>query len=163
MSFEKHIRHWFDLDITLRDAALDPQNRATRRMIANACIGMDVNDAYYSVRELRCALAWLHEGDEDGRAKLLTILPNAGCDDFQRCIYFCLAGRGIVEMLDDLEWLEDILEARGRVSGELRRMKTPAMPLVKPYMADAPDGPVVDGERPFTQGPSWYMDPRLEA
>src|SRR3546814_5250384 len=43
----------FDLDVTLRDAALDDQNRPTRRMLANAAIGMHVEDAYYSVRELR--------------------------------------------------------------------------------------------------------------
>ena len=47
----------FDLDITLRDAALDEQNRPTRRMIANAAIGMHVEDAYYSVRELREAVS----------------------------------------------------------------------------------------------------------
>lgn len=35
-------RDRFDLDITLRDAALDAENRPTRRMIANASIGMDV-------------------------------------------------------------------------------------------------------------------------
>jgi hypothetical protein len=36
----------FDLDVTLRDAALDEQNRPTRRMIANAAIGMHVEDAF---------------------------------------------------------------------------------------------------------------------
>ena len=46
----------FDLDVTLRDAALDEQNRPTRRMIANAAIGMHVEDAFYSVRELREAV-----------------------------------------------------------------------------------------------------------
>lgn len=38
-------RDCFDLDITLRDAALDPEVRPTRRMIANAAIGMHVEDA----------------------------------------------------------------------------------------------------------------------
>ena len=32
-------RERFDLDITLRDAALDSENRPTRRMIANSSIG----------------------------------------------------------------------------------------------------------------------------
>ena len=49
-------RERFDLDITLRDAALDSEIRPTRRMIANASIGMHVEDAYYSVRELREAV-----------------------------------------------------------------------------------------------------------
>ena len=45
-----------DLDITLRDASLDPGNRPTRRMIAAAAIGMEVDDAYFSTRALRRAV-----------------------------------------------------------------------------------------------------------
>src|SRR3546814_4674915 len=83
----------FDLDVTLRDAALDDQNRPTRRMLANAAIGMHVEDAYYSVRELREAMSWVHEGETGGKRKLASILSTPAGDDFQRCIYFCLAGR----------------------------------------------------------------------
>src|SRR3546814_6219757 len=91
----------FDLDVTLRDAALDDQNRPTRRMLANAAIGMHVEDAYYSVRELREAMSWVHEGETGGKRKLASILSNPAGDDFQRCIYFCLAGRGIVERSEE--------------------------------------------------------------
>ena len=42
----------FDLDVTLRDAALDPNCRPTKRMLANASIGVEPFDAYYSAREL---------------------------------------------------------------------------------------------------------------
>ena len=154
-------RDRFDLDITLRDAALDAENRPTRRMIANASIGMDVEDAYYSVRELRQAVAWVHEGEPSGKAKLTAILANDGADDFQRCVYFCLAGRGVVAMLDDLEWLEDLLERRGRVAGELKRRKGSRMPLTNPYVADSPDGPMVKLDADFEQGPSWWADPAL--
>ena len=58
----------FDLDVTLRDAALDDQNRPTRRMLANAAIGMHVEDAYYSVRELR----------EGGGFALIGLPPSTG-------------------------------------------------------------------------------------
>ena len=153
----------FDLDVTLRDAALDDQNRPTRRMLANAAIGMHVEDAYYSVRELREAVSWVHEGVSAGKLKLAEILGNDGADDFQRCIYFCLAGRGIVEMLDDLMWLEELLEARGRVAGSIHRRKIRARPLVSPYVADEPDGPVVASTENFRQGRSWWADPGLTA
>lgn len=156
-------RDRFDFDITLRDAALDAENRPTRRMIANASLGIDVEDAYYSVRELREAVSWVHEGEPSGKAKLAGILANDGADDFQRCIYFCLAGRGVVAMLDDLEWLEDLLERRGRVAGEQKRLKGSRMPLVNPYVADAPDGPMVKLDVDFEQGPSWSADPTLTA
>lgn len=154
-------RHCFDLDITLRDAALDPETCPTRRMIANAAIGMHVEDAYYSARELREAVSWVHEGVPGGKAKLAGILANPGADDYQRCLYFCVAGRGIIGMLDDLMWLEDLLERRGRVAGENHRLKARAMPLVSPYVADAPDGPLVELHGDFVQGPSWWADPSL--
>ena len=157
------IRHLFDLDITLRDAALDMENRPTRRMIANAAIGMHVEDAYYSVGELREAVSWIHEGEQGGKRKLASILSSPAGDGFQRCIYFCLAGRGVVEMIDDLMWLEELLEARGRIAGEMRRRKLKARALVRPYVADEPDGPVGSMSEDFQQGQSWWADPGLSA
>lgn len=154
-------RDRFDLDIAMRDAALDPEVRPSRRMIANAAIGMHVEDAYYSARELREAVDWVHEGVPGGKAKLASILANTQGDDYQRCLYFCLAGRGVVGMLDDLMWLEDLLERRGLVAGENHRLKVRAMPLVSPYVADAPDGPLVEMSADFAQGPSWWADPAL--
>jgi hypothetical protein len=151
----------FDLDVTLRDASLDPEERPTRRMIAAAAIGMEVEDAYYSVRELRETVYWVHEGEIGGKARLAAILSNDGTDDFQRCVYYALAGRGVVEMLDDLMWLEDLLERRGRVAGKLLRARIRTMPLVDPYVAKEPDGPVGEVPADFTQGPSWYLDPSI--
>ena len=56
--------HGFDLDIALADAACDPAVSPERRAIANLCIGMDGDDAYYSMRELREAMLLVFEGDE---------------------------------------------------------------------------------------------------
>ena len=67
-STARYLDH-FDLDVTLRDAAIDEQNRPTRRMIANAAIGMHIEDAFYSVRELREAVSWIHEGEPGGKRK----------------------------------------------------------------------------------------------
>ena len=148
----------FDLDLTLRDASLDPANRPTRRMLAAAAIGTEVEDAYYATLELREAVQWVHEGEPGSKLKLLMILGNQ-CDDYQRCLYFILAGRGVIQMLDDLMWLEDLLEARGRVAGKLMNRRAPVMPQVRPYVATEPDGPLVVVTREFQQGPSWYLDP----
>ncbi|MBA3895820.1 MAG: hypothetical protein H0X36_01495 [Sphingomonadaceae bacterium] len=154
------IGKYFDTDIVLRDASVDPHNRPTRRMIANAAIGVEVDDAYYSLRELREAVAWVHEGDPRGKPKLKRMLANE-CDDYQRCLYYALAGRGIVQMLDDLEWLEEILEARARIVGVVRRTTGRSMPLVAPYVSAEPDGILPAPEGDFRQGPSWYLDPSL--
>lgn len=148
----------FDCDVVLRDAALDEANRPTRRMIANASLAMHLEDAYYSVRELREAVIWVHEGAAGGKRKLTSLLSNPDGDDFQRCIYFCLAGRCVVEMIEDLLWLEHLLEARGRVGGAMYRGQRRLRALVSPYVADAPDGPVVAAVEDFRQGPSWWAD-----
>ena len=150
----------FDLDLTLRDASLDPANRATRRMLAAAAIGTEVNDGYYAAVELRETVQWVHEGEPGAKLKLSMILGNQ-CDDYQRCLYFILAGRGIVQMLDDLMWLEELLEARGRVAGKLFKRRSPVMPQVRPYVASEPDGPLVAVNRQFQQGASRYLDSEL--
>lgn len=40
-------------------------------------------------------------------------------------------------------------------------MKARRMPLTNPYVADAPDGPLVKLDGDFEQGPSWWADPSL--
>ena len=94
----------FDLDAVLTELSVDLDIRVTRRMLAGACIGSNPEDAYLSARELRESLEWIHEGKNEGKVKLTTILSTA-CDDFQRCLYYCVAGKGVVTMLDDLVWL----------------------------------------------------------
>lgn len=150
----------FDLDMQLREASVDEKNRPTRRMIANACIGVEAFDAYYSVRELTEILKDIFEGRARAKSKLTRILSTQ-CDDFQRCIYYCLAGRGIIQMLDDLDWLLAMLAARAVVSGECFRRAEPPIAPVNPYVAAQPDGPVVAADAVFEEGPSWYLDPGL--
>src|SRR3546814_13592270 len=99
--------------------------------------------SYYSVRELREAMSWVHEGETGGKRKLASILSNTAGDDFQRCIHFCLAGRGLVEMLDDLMWLEELLETHGRVAGSIPRRQIRGRPLVAPSVTDEPQGTCV--------------------
>lgn len=150
----------FDLDITLRDAAVDDINRPTRRMLANACIGVDAFDAYYAVLELFEALQSVHEGDAGAKAKLVRIL-SARCDDFQRCLYYSLAGRGVIQMLDDLEWLLAILRARTKISATLLRSGDAVRSGHPPYVSAEPDGPVASADADFELGASWFLDPAL--
>jgi hypothetical protein len=114
----------FDLDIALRDASCDPDRLPVHRAIAALCIGMDVDDAFYSVRELREAVTLVLNDAVGGREKFVRILANR-CDDFQRALYYVLAGRGVVAMLEALDWLSGLLVARGRVAGSLSRRRIP--------------------------------------
>ena len=99
-----------------------------------------------------------HEGRAEGKGRLASILSNPRADDFQRTIYFCLAGRGVAEMLDDLLWLEGLLERRGRVAGQMMRAKVRLIPLLNPYVAAEPDGPLVENNGDFAQGSSWWAE-----
>lgn len=147
----------FDLDIALRDAGCDPELLPQQRVVANLCLGMEIDDAYLSVRELAQAVEWVHHGVPEGRAKLAAILSNA-CDDFQRAIYYALAGRGIVEMLDTLAWLAALLKARGKMAAQLSRRRIARRDLVSPYVAAEPDGPLVSADSGFSLGAAWSAD-----
>ncbi len=150
----------FDLDVTLRDAELDPNCRPTKRMLANASIGVEPFDAYYSARELYETLQGVFQGLPNAKARLTQIL-SCHCDDYQRCLYYALAGRGVVQMLDDLEWLFELLGPRCQMSGHLLRSGQHPAPMVNPYVSSEPDGPVPARNADFTEGPSWYLDPGL--
>jgi hypothetical protein len=80
---------------TLRDASVDPLVTPTRRSLANASIGIEAFDAYYSARELYEALQGVFQGTPGAKNKLTQVL-SCQCDDYQRCLYYTLAGRGIV-------------------------------------------------------------------
>ncbi|MGF7155980.1 hypothetical protein [Novosphingobium gossypii] len=150
----------FDLDIQLRDEALNEQNIPARRMVANASIGVDPLDGYYSARELREALSEVFEGAPGAKKRLAGILSTQ-CDDYQRCLYYALAGRGIVQMLETLDWLVEILASRAVISADMRRARNIPAPLVNPYVSAEPDGLLVSASPNFQEGASWYLDPDL--
>ena len=147
----------FDLDIVLRDVSCDAGVPPVRRAIAALCIGVGIDDAWLSVRELREAVSLVHEGADGGRARLATILSTA-CDDFQRAIYYCLAGRGVGEMAEAMDWLLAILKARGRTAAWLSRSRVQRRDMVSPYVCEAPDGPLVSADADFELGRSWFVD-----
>ncbi|RIA46401.1 hypothetical protein DFR49_0942 [Hephaestia caeni] len=149
MTFSKKHVGTVDIDIVLVDASLDSVQRPERRAIAALSIGVEANDAYFAVAELRDAVDMVGKRHPGGQAKLGRILGTR-CDDYQRAIYYALAGRGASHMLDDLDWLAAILEARGRVSREYA-VTTP----IPPYVAAEPDGPVGCFTPSFPLGSSW--------
>ena len=131
-----------EFDIASTDEATNLENRPTRRMLTNAAIGMDPEDAYYAAHELREAVKWVHEGEQGEKRKLAMILVNS-CDDYQRCLFYAVAGRGVVlMMMEDLLWLEQLLEARCRTAGVIHKAKIVRNPLASPYIGAEPDGPV---------------------
>ncbi|MEL7198517.1 MAG: hypothetical protein AAGL10_09400 [Pseudomonadota bacterium] len=146
----------FDLDLMLSEAALCETNRPTQRILANACIGIEPMDAFYSARELLLALEAMHDEKEGSKHKLSLLLSNA-CDDFQRCLYYAVAGRGVTAMLEDLAWLTDLLKTRAQIWGDLFLNQSPIKQVDQVYIAPEPDAvlPVADPE--FELGASWTV------
>jgi hypothetical protein len=70
----------------------------------------------------------------------------------------CLAGRGVVEMAEAMDWLLAILKARGRTAAWLSRSRVRRKDLVSPYVAEAPDGPLVSASADFELGQSWFVE-----
>ena len=68
---------------------------------------------------------------------------------------------GVVQMLDDLEWLFELLGPRCQMSGHILRSGQHPATMVNPYVLSEPDGPVPARNADFTEGPSWYLDPGL--
>jgi hypothetical protein len=62
--------------------------------------------------------------------------------------------------------LEDLLERRGRVAGQIHREKRTILPLTNPYVAAEPDGPLVESRADFVQvrpgGRSRSSNPELQ-
>ncbi|MBV2149886.1 hypothetical protein KRZ98_16705 [Sphingobium sp. AS12] len=149
MTFAQEHLEPIDLDIVLTDASTDAAIRPERRAIAALSIGVGANDAFYSVLELEDVLSSIAKGIPGGRARLSTVLGNR-CDDYQRAIYYALAGRGATAMIEDLVWLLEVLGARGTVDAD-HPVKAP----ISPYVSSQADGPVGVFPEEFALGPSW--------
>lgn len=150
----------FDLDIMLHDEALNPLIAPTRRMLANAVLGVEPEDALYGADELLQAIEAVHEELPLGRDQLAQILARKG-DDLQRCLYYILAGRGIVQMIDDMRWLVRMLRTRHLQLLECRKRHLRTLPYMGVYIANEPDAVVPVNDTGFTLGASWLRDPSL--
>ena len=153
-SLECNIRQDLDADLVLRDFSLDPEVSPERRAICALTLGVGVNHAFYFVQELRQAISWTHDGKLEGKRKLSEILSSSACD-YQRSIYYSLAGRGIVNTLNDLDWLFHQLAHRGRLCAENRQKGFRFTTDPNPYVAPEADGPLPEFDPHFELGPSW--------
>ena len=148
----------FDPEVTLMDAAVEEEILPTMRMVANASLGVEPFDAYYAAQELLEVLEAVQRKTPGAKVRLAGIL-SADCDDYQGCLYYCLAGRGAGVMLLSLSWLVRILRGRAGAMGEVLRTKAEVEPPCPPYVASQPDGPVPSASEDFHLGPSWTRDP----
>lgn len=149
----------FDIDLGLCEVRDNPDEPWTKRALAGASVGVDPSDAYYAASELLNVVEWIVRGEPDGKKRLARILGCPG-NDYQRCLWYMVAGRDPLGLQSDLAWLATALSARlsamqANLANELGVHLTP-----DPYLSDCADGPlgVFSGDfvlaahwRPFTQ------------
>ena len=143
-----------DVDLALREARDNVDEPWTRRALAGLSVGMPIQDAAQSAAELLSAVNLLCAGVKRGKAKLCEILGN-GCDDYQRALWYTVAGRGPLVIAGDLFWLSALLERRMLIGlyaevNELGYTKSPS-PYVD-IVAEAPRGRFIAD---FTLGEAW--------
>jgi hypothetical protein len=152
--FTKNCHHPIDLDDGLREVSDAIEEQHTMRAIALLSIGMDVQDGFLSCRELLETIYWCVEGVPDGKRKLSEILGN-NCNDYQRAIYYALAGRGAVGVLTDLKRLTDLMETRYLASRHAYANEMSQRVPENPYLTDGPDGPVGKFDPDFKLSELW--------
>ena len=144
-----------DLEFSLEDALCNPKLASSKRVLAGLCIGMDEEDALAAVNELHAAVAAAVGSGSAGAERLMEVLSNRACDDFQRALYYALAGRGLDNMVTSLRWLREVLRVRRRASSWAQLNDVPIVREPNPYVSDRPDGPVPAFEPNVQFGPSW--------
>ena len=144
-----------DLEFSFEEALCNPKLNSSKRVLAGLCIGVDEEDAFAAVNELHAAVVAAAEAGTARAERLMEVLSNRACDDFQRALYYALAGRGIDNMVSSLRWLREILRIRRRASSWARISDVPMVREANPYVSDRPDGPVPTFDPDIQVGPSW--------
>lgn len=147
-----------NVEFALRDPLCDPATLPTHAALAALSIGVVPKDAYESVAELRQAVNEVYCGMPDARARLTGILGNRCCDDYQRAVYYAVAGRGVAVMFKALEWLEEVLLGRYRLDRQEFKNCRSVMYDLSPYVSEFPQGPIPQREERFELGPAWLLD-----
>src|SRR3546814_4642681 len=94
------------------------------RALAGASIGIDPIAGLRAVIELSTAMERIVRGENDGKAQLASLLGRAG-DDYQRCLWYTVAGRAPLAVATSFGELEKLMAARAMlwVEADARGMK----------------------------------------
>mgnify|MGYP003444505758 FL=1 len=152
---KKHGLDPLDIDLGLIEVRDNPDESWTMRALAGHSVGMPPEDGFLAARELQEALCWAADGRPEGKRRLAEILGCRG-DDYQRALYYSVAGRGPVAMLLDLQRLVAMMQARAdaaHVSAANGHAVAAAEPPYR-FFGEA-DGPRGRFEEDFDFGPAW--------
>ena len=145
MSAETNWERNIEIDLGLAEVRDCPDEHWTMRALAGASVGVDPEDALSAAAELSGAVGGLMAGHGDAKASLATILGACG-NDYQRCLWYVLAGRDPLGTSVDLGRLVELLAGRAVLARDAAVNGTGVRVEPDPYVTDQVDGPT--GLRP---------------
>jgi hypothetical protein len=152
--FPEHCDKPFDIDAELKEIADCDHEQNSLRVLALLSIGLPADEAYLRSRELLEAVQW-SASDIPARKRQLAALLGANENDYQRAVYYALAGRGAIAMLSDLQRLNNILESRYLLSIAANNYGVELSQPFNPYLTDKPDGPLGSFDPDYTLSDIW--------
>ena len=143
-----------DLDLGLTEIRDSADEQWTLRALAGASVGVEPEDARSAARELSDAVNGLMAGIDGAKAELATILGGCG-NDYQRCLWYSLAGRDPLGTAIDLARLVELLDRRCKLARDAAAAMTGVTVAHDPYVTDEVDGPLGVFSADFTLGRQW--------
>lgn len=143
-----------NVDLGLMEVRDDVDEQWERRALAGASIGMDPQDALLLAHELASAIDFLVAGSPLGKIALAGILADDR-NDYQRCLWYALAGRHPFSVATDVRWLVGLLRARAQQWADAIAAGRSVTKGPCPYVTDRVEGPVGDFSADFELGGQW--------
>lgn len=140
-----------DLDLGLTEIRDSSDEQWTLRALAGASVGVEAEEAYSAARELSEAVNGRMGGIEGSKAALATILGRRG-NDYQRCLWYSVAGRDPLGTAVDLARLVELLDRRRKLARDAASAVTGVTVAHDPYVTDEVDGPLGMFSPDFTLG-----------
>jgi hypothetical protein len=154
MPAEANWKRDIEIDLGLAEVRDCPDEHWTMRALAGASVGVDPEDALSAATELSGAVNGLMAGHHGAKAALATVLGACG-NDYQRCLWYVLAGRDPLGTSVDLGRLVELLGGRAALSRDAAVNGTGVRMEADPYVTDKVDGPLGVFAGDFTLGSQW--------
>jgi len=143
-----------DLDLSLAEVRDCGDEHWTFRALAGASVGVDPEDALSSAIELSGAVNGLMAGHQSAKGCLANILGGRG-NDYQRCLWYILAGRDPLGTSVDLGRLVELLARRAAMARQAAVNGSGVTVAADPYVTDEADGPLGVYPADFKLGAHW--------
>ena len=143
-----------NVDATLIETRDDEDLPWEIRALAGASVGVDSVAGLQAVIELEAALNAVLRGEYAGKSALARILSATSCD-YQRALWYNLAGRHPLTVASALGELRKLMNARAEMWLMADRLGLEPTREPNPYFSDRPEGPRGIFSPAFSLGSHW--------